>query len=536
MTLATLSAIAATFAFVAYAIRRRHRAPLPPGPKGWPIIGNLLDIPSTYEWEKYMQWARELRTDILHIDAAGTSIIILDSYKACCDLLAQRAQYYSDRPAFPMTIDLMGMDFNFAFIPYGEGWRARRRIAHESLHGKASINVRPLELKSTHTFLRNMLDAGEDDLEAEIRLMTGRLIVSATYGIHVRSKEDPHIVEAELLMRRLMSSAAPGAYLVNSIPALKYVPEWMPGANFQAEAREWRSRAQEIVDRPFNLVRQSMADGNSETPSFVARSLKKGGEDRAVRDAAATMYNGGTDTTVVTILNFVLAMLDNPSMQRRAQRDLDAVLGPLRGADGELGRLPVFDDEERLPYITDLARESSRYRPVLPMSIPHAYNGEQPDIYKGYAIPCGSIVIPNVWLVSVTSAASPSLKWPRRSMAHDEKAYPDPYAFKPERYLDANGTLDTNVRDPAKIIFGFGRRNCIGRHVAYSTLWITIASILRVYNIEKAKRSDGSVIEPCREWVSALIQSPKHFKCVFTPRSADAVAVLRATELASENV
>ncbi|KAL1725530.1 cytochrome P450 [Schizophyllum commune] len=491
MTLVTLSAITATFACVAYAIRRRrrHRAPLPPGPKGWPIIGNLLDIPPTYEWEKYMQWARELQTDILHIDAAGTSIIILDSYEACCDLLAQRAQYYSDRPAFPMTIDLMGMDFNFAFIPYGEGWRARRRIAHESLHGKASINVRPLELKSAYTFLRNMLDAGEDALEAEIRLMTGRLIVSAAYGIDVRSKEDPHIVEAELLMRRLMSSAAPGAYLVNSIPALRYVPEWMPGANFQAEAREWRDRAQEIVDRPFNVVKQSMADGNSETPSFVARSLKKGGEDRAVRDAAATMYNGGTDTTVVTILNFVLAMLDNPSMQRRAQRDLDAVLGPLRGADGELGRLPVFDDEERLPYITALARESSRYRPVLPMSIPHAYNGEEPDIYKGYAIPCGSIVIPNVW-----------------SMAHDKKAYPDPYAFKPERYLDADGKLDPNVRDPAKIIFGFGRRNCIGRHVAYSTLWITIASILRVYNIGKAKRSDGSFIEPCREWVSALIQ------------------------------
>ena len=106
-------------------------------------------------------------------------------------------------------------------------------------------------------------------------------------------------------------------------------------------------------------------------------------------------------------------MLDNPSLQRRAQSDLDGVLGPLRKADGGLGRLPVFDDEGRLPYITALARESSRYRPVLPMvsplalelsyltshfkSVPHAYNGEEPDIYKGYAIPSGSVVIPNVW-------------------------------------------------------------------------------------------------------------------------------------------
>ena len=49
--------------------------------------------------------------------------------------------------------------------------------------------------------------------------------------------------------------------------------------------------------RSFTLAHvKSQANGNSETPSFVARSLKKGGEDRAVRDAAATMYNGGTDT------------------------------------------------------------------------------------------------------------------------------------------------------------------------------------------------------------------------------------------------
>ncbi|KAL1718356.1 cytochrome P450 [Schizophyllum commune] len=476
MTLVTLFAIAATFAVVVYLVHRRPRfLPLPPGPKRLPLVGNLLDIPSTYEWEKYMQWAKDFETDILHLDAGGTSIVVLDSYEACCDLLEKRARFYSDRPSFPMTIDLMGMDFNFATLPYGDKWRARRRIAHEALHEKASIGFRPLELEATHTFLRNMLAAGEDDLEAEVRLMTGRLILAAAYGVDVRTKEDPHIVEADALMRMLTTSAVPSSYL-------------------------------EIVDRPFNEVKQSMVDGTPERPSFVSQSLEKGAEDRVIRDAAATMYNGGTDTTVVTILNFVLAMLHDPSLQRRAQSDLDDVLGPLRGADGELGRLPVFDDEERLPYITALARESSRYRPVLPMSVPHAYNGEEPDIYKGYAIPCGSVVIPNVW-----------------SMAHDESAYPDSYTFKPERFLNLDGKLDPNVRDPGTFIFGFGRRNCIGRHMAYASLWITIASILRVYNIEKAKRSDGSIIEPHREWASALIH-------------VEAAAMIRLTEKAGEAV
>ncbi|KAL1725527.1 cytochrome P450 [Schizophyllum commune] len=520
MTLVTFFAIAATFAVVVYLVRCRPRfLPLPPGPKRLPLVENLLDIPSTYEWEKYMQWAKDFETDILHLDAGGTSIIVLDSYEACCDLLEKRARFYSDRPSFPMTIDLMGMDFNFATIPYGDKWRARRRIAREALHEKASIGFRPLELEATHTFLRNMLAAGKDDLEAEVRLMTGRLILAAAYGVDVRTKEDPHIVEADALMRMLTASAVPSSYLVNSIPALKHIPEWMPGASSSIHGRSEADLPQEIVDRPFNEVKQSMVDGTPERPSFVSRSLEKGGEDRVIRDAAATMYNGGTDTTVVTILNFVLAMLDKPSLQCRAQSDLDDVLGPLRGADGGLGRLPVFDDEERLPYITALARESSRYRPVLPMSVPHPYNGEQPDIYKGYAIPCGSVVIPNIW-----------------SIAHDEGAYPDSYTFKPERFLNADGKLDPNVRDPGNFIFGFGRRNCIGRHMAYASLWITIASILRVYNIEKAKRSDGSTIEPCREWASALIQNPKHFKCVFTPRNAEAVAIIRSTEMVNEAV
>ncbi|KAL1702543.1 putative cytochrome p450 [Schizophyllum commune] len=77
---------------------------------------------------------------------------------------------------------------------------------------------------------------------------------------------------------------------------------------------------------------------------------------------------------------------------------------------------------------------------------------------------------------------------------------------------------------------GFGRRVCLGLHLAYNSVWIMIASILRVYNIQKAKDADGRPVEPRRVWVSAPTQNPEHFKCVLVPRSADAVKMIRATE------
>ncbi|KAI4524701.1 cytochrome P450 [Schizophyllum commune Tattone D] len=354
-----------------------------------------------------------------------------------------------------------------------------------------------------------MLSAGEDDLEAELRHMTGRLILRIAYG---RKKHDPHVTDAEALLRMLTKSTIQGAYPVNSVPALKWVPEWMPGADLVRVAPLWRGLGNATVDKPFREVKESMTGDIPPTSSFTFNSLEKGADESVIRDAAATMYNGGTDTTVVMLLNFTLAMLDHPEMQSHAQAELDAVLGPLRTTKGMPGQMPTFEHEARLPYITALVRESSRYRPVTPASISHAYSGAEADIYKGYAIPSGSIIIPNVW-----------------SMMHNEITYPDPYAFKPERFLTAEEKLDPQVRDPATMAFGFGRRICLGRHLAYDSIWIMIASILRVYNIEKAKDSDGKLIEPRREWTSALVQNPEHFKCVLVPRSAEAVEMIRAT-------
>lgn len=63
------------------------------------------------------------------------------------------------------------------------------------------------------------------------------------------------------------------------------------------------------------------------------------------------------------------------------------------------------------------------------------------DVYRGYRIPKGSIVMGNVWEIT-----------------HDPTMYPDPLAFKPERYIAEDGSVDCSTNDPSRYVFGFGRR------------------------------------------------------------------------------
>jgi hypothetical protein len=87
---------------------------LPPGPKGWPVVGNILGMPSTFQWKTYKQWSIQYSTqpaslyslasevvnvgsDIIHTNVLGQSIIIIDKYDTAIDLLDKRSGIYSSR-------------------------------------------------------------------------------------------------------------------------------------------------------------------------------------------------------------------------------------------------------------------------------------------------------------------------------------------------------------------------------------------------------------------------------------------------------
>lgn len=96
-------------------------------------------------------------------------------------------------------------------------------------------------------------------------------------------------------------------------------------------------------------------------------------------------------------------------------------------------------------------------------------------------------------------------------MLHDPEAYSDPEIYNPDRFLmrgpDGSVKLDPSVRDPRSSgVFGWGRRACPGRHMAYDTLWLAVATILAAFDITNAKDNDGNIIIPELTPVAGLVK------------------------------
>jgi len=396
-----------------------------------------------------------------------------------------------------MVYELVGWNWLFGFMAYGEAWKERRRLFQKYFHPSEIKIHQPRELEYAHKMLRRLLDSPERFID-HVRFMAGAITIAIAYGLEIQAEDDPYIEIAEQALIGLAASAAPGAFLVDSIPILKYVPEWMPGAGWKRKAKEWCGWTMKLLEVPFAAAQQEIAAGTAK-PSFVSLCLGNLDETqdaehqkKVIKDTAGNFFVGGSDTTVSAINTFILVMTCYPDIQRKAQEELDRVVPK--------GQLPDFDDGPSLPYLSAIVKEVLRWQAVTPLAIPHYLTED--DEYDGYFLPAGSIVAGNAWAI-----------------LHDKDEYPEPFEFRPDRFLK-DGQLDPDIRDPTAG-FGFGRRVCPGKHIAISTLWISAASILSVYDIEMAKDQNGVPIQPTQKYISSMVMHPEPFRCSIKPRSKD---------------
>ncbi|KAI0684085.1 cytochrome P450 [Cytidiella melzeri] len=490
---------------LAHLFRRKPPAPYPPGPKGYPIIGNLLDLPAAYPWRTFTEWGQKYG-DIVYLSSLGQSILVINSAKLAAELLDKKSSITADRPPYQMASELVGWKSAMAMSRYGHQFREYRKYMHRSMGSKHIVeNHHELMIAENRKFLRRMLTSKED-IGVEIRKNAGAIILKLAYGYSAAEGHDPIVDLVERAMDTLKVSITPGAWLVDLVPALRYIPSWFPGAKFKREAKWMNQLVQDMAEVPFVLTKEAISNHADLPPNLISDCLEGKTLDPEnefyVKWAAASLYSGGADTTVSAIHTFVLAMVLYPEHQKRAQAEIDLVVGD--------ERLPSFEDRPNLPFIESIVKEIFRWKPLAPTTLPHRMM--QDDVHDGYFIPKGTSVFGNIWAI-----------------LRDPEAYPNGDEFDPSRYVTETGEL-TDVPNPYDVCFGYGRRICPGMHFADSSVFIWVAMILQVYEFSKVVEN-GVVIEPpVDDYTTGAVMHPKPFKYAMKPRSAKAQALILSTD------
>jgi cytochrome P450 len=432
---------------------------------------------------------------ITSLNVLGKQYILLSTIQATDDILEKKSTISSDRPHFTMGGDLVGWGSFTALQQYGERLRQHRKFFHRQIGSRNSLaTFYPVEEEETKRFLCNVLNE-PDDLIAHIRRTAGAIILKISHGYSVEDDSDPFVEMADKAMFNFSEVMVPGAFLVDFIPVLRYLPEWFPGAGFQRDAKQWRQLLIDTATKPHEFVLEHLAKGDA-APSFTSQLLQGGvtpEEEDLIKWASSSMYLGGSDTTVSTIHAFFLAMTMYHKVFKKAQAEIDAHVGS--------ERLPTFEDRDSLPYVNAICKELLRWNVVAPIAL-HVMS--QDDSYEGYLIPKGSMIVGNIWQIM-----------------YDAETYPEPKVFRPERFLG-----DKVQPDPRNVCFGWGRRFCPGTHLADASIFIAVAMSLATLDISRHVE-DGVEVVPKYEVVGGLVCHPKPFKCRITPRSKTAQDLLR---------
>ncbi|KJZ68017.1 hypothetical protein HIM_12592 [Hirsutella minnesotensis 3608] len=464
------------------------------------------------ELPDYQHWLKHKDTygPISSVLVMDRTLILIHDREVAYDLLQKKSMKTSSRPQTEFGHKLCGFDKILVMQDYDDRYRCHRKMIHQHLGSRAAMAQYNdiLEVEARRFLLRVLKEP--ENLIKHVRAEAGAVILGVTYGYSIGANTaDPLVDFIERIVSNISASAVPMNWLVDIFPAMKYLPDGFPGTSFKETARQWSAITQRAADVPYSFVRQQIKRGNHRQ-SYVSRILEERKNNRdgitlgrddedAIKWTAATLYIAGSDTMVSSLSSFILAMVLFPDVQRRAQDEIDCVVGS--------SRLPRLQDRDKLPYIKALVKEVFRWLPPGPMGIAHM--SEEDSISNGYLIPKGAILLPAIW-------------W----FCHNPEFHLNPSSFDPERYMEPR-----NESDPATIVFRFGRRVCPGQYLAEYNLFITIAQTLAAFNIGRAVDSQGVEIEAYLKVTPTLVAHPKEFPYRIEPRSFRHAELVRNIEV-----
>ncbi|KAG6867889.1 hypothetical protein C0993_009820 [Termitomyces sp. T159_Od127] len=266
-----------------------------------------------------------------------------------------------------------------------------RKLLKTGLNARVTQEYWPLLQSELKVLLDGFAD-NPKEFTKHIRRNAAAVIMKMAFGYTV-TENDPFIKVTEDTSKISGLAMAPGRWLVDYFPIMRYLPSFLPGTGWKLQGEIWRQQLEGLSEVPHKWVKKQMETGDF-IESFTSRYIRPNGIDMVdaeqediVKWCAGGLYAGASDTTLCALVSFIMLMALNPPIQSKAQAELDALAGK--------GHVLQPSDLSKLEYLPAVMKEVLRYAPVANLALPHGVTQE--DEYKGYRIPEGATVIANVW-------------------------------------------------------------------------------------------------------------------------------------------
>ncbi|TFY80562.1 hypothetical protein EWM64_g3444 [Hericium alpestre] len=484
----------------------RREPGLPPGPPTTPLLGNILQFPKEYAHLKFTQWAKEYG-GIFSLKVGRGTVIIISDPRIARDLLEHKGATTASRPPFYIGEVVTGGN-SLILMQNTPTWRRVRRLAHNLLTKEQCAKHKPIQAAEATQVMYDFLKDPEH-FSSHIGRYTNSVITSIMAGFRSPRKGGADVVDFFNFVHRWARLATPGAHpSIDLFPILKYMPErW---AAWKMEAREVRSMQQKLyfgtLDRCAARIAEERQNG-----SFledIVKDLDKYGLDREMaalqRYLCGVMLEGGTETSSTFLLNFILLIMNYQEVQEKAWEEIGRVIGE--------DRSPVLDDWERLPYVQAIVKEVFRLRPPLPVAVPHYTTAD--ESVESYFIPKDSTVIVNIW-----------------AMGHDADAFDDPEVFNPARFLTSEFGTKPGADDSGRrhdLHFGYGRRFCVGLHLANDAIRLNVMNYLWAFTFRRAINTKTNTPVPADidNYHDGMVLCPQPFVCDIQPRNVERAQII----------
>lgn len=328
-------------------------------------------------------------------------------------------------------------------------------LQHFSLDTWAQQIVGITELRIAGWWNQDRRSVQHEMLDITLRIVAGTLLGAAATG-------GPS--EAARALGEAMEHFVRESRRTFALPCLMPVPAHR---RFSRAARRLDATVGELLQRrrldpsgPGDVAGQLLAARGADGSPLPEQEL---------RDELAALLLAGHEAVANTLTFSWILLSQHPEAERALHRELDAALG---------GRSPGLGDLSRLPYLEAVVQESLRLYPPAWTAVRRT---ALPAVVAGHRIPAGCDVLLPAWIVH-----------------RDARYFPDPLAFRPERWLGG----ETKALPPfAYFPFGDGQRPCIGRDFALLEARLVLAII--------AARHRVRVITPFPRLEAAVILRPK---------------------------